>query len=135
MTSNDASPNAIDDYIAAFPPATQALLQQMRATIRAAAPDAQETISYKMPAFAQAGMLVYFAPRANYIGFYPTGSGIEAFKEELAPYWGTKGSAHFPFDQPLPTDLITRIVRFRVAENLARAAKPPKSPKSPKRST
>ena len=112
----------IDEYIARFPEAIQARLQQVRATIRAAAPDAQERISYGMPAFAQHGDLVYFSARKGYIGFYPTSSGIAAFQHELAGYPGSKGAVRFPLDQPLPLDLIARIVRFRVDEQVRRAA-------------
>jgi uncharacterized protein YdhG (YjbR/CyaY superfamily) len=113
--------STIDEYIATFPKDIQTLLQEVRATIKAAAPDAEEKISYQMPAFAQHGNLVYFAARKDYIGFYPTGSGIEAFKKELSGYKGTAGAAHFPIDQPLPLDLISRIVKYRVAENLKNA--------------
>jgi uncharacterized protein YdhG (YjbR/CyaY superfamily) len=113
--------HTIDEYIAGFPPDVQERLQTVRATIKAAAPDAEERISYQMPAFAQKGNLVYFAAQKNYIGFYPTSSGIAAFKDELSKYKSTAGAAHFSFDQPLPLDLITKIVRFRVAENLEKA--------------
>lgn len=113
---------SIDEYISNFPEAIQTTLQALRATIRAAAPDAEERISYQMPAFAQHGNLVYFAALKNHIGLYPTSSGIAAFEQELAGYEGTKGAVRLPIDQPLPMELITRIVRFRVAENLARAA-------------
>jgi uncharacterized protein YdhG (YjbR/CyaY superfamily) len=113
---------SIDEYIATFPADIQALLETVRATIKAAAPDAEERISYQMPAFAQNGNLVYFSALKDNIGLYPTSSGIEAFKDELAVYKGTKGAVRFPIDQPLPLDLISRIVRFRVAENLDRAA-------------
>lgn len=122
MKSNTEGSRAVDVYIATFPKETQERLEAMRATIRAAAPDAEEKISYQMPAFTLEGNLVYFAAQRAYIGFYPTSSGVEAFKQELSAYEGTKGSIHFPFDQPLPTELISRIVRFRVDENLARAA-------------
>jgi uncharacterized protein YdhG (YjbR/CyaY superfamily) len=111
----------IDEYIAACPEDVQAKLQTVRATIRAAAPDAEERISYAMPAFALKGNLVYFAALKNHIGFYPMPSGIEAFQQETAAYVSTKGALRFPLSQPLPLDLITKIVRFRVAENLARA--------------
>ncbi|HEX9037426.1 MAG TPA: DUF1801 domain-containing protein [Ktedonobacterales bacterium] len=114
--------STIDEYIAGCPAEIQATLQELRAIIRAAAPDAEEIISYGMPAFAQHGNLVYFAVNKHHIGFYPTSSGIAAFEQELSRYKGTKGSAHFPFDQPLPVDLITRIVRYRVAQNLERVA-------------
>ena len=118
---------SIDEYIATFPADIQAILETMRATIKAAAPEAEERISYQMPAFAQHGVLVYFAAAKHHIGFYPTGSGVAAFQEELAAYEGSKGAVRFPLDQSLPVDLITRIVQFRVAENLAKAAK--KAPK------
>ncbi len=111
-----------DEYIATFPEDIQAKLQALRATIRAAAPDATELISYNMPAFAQHGNLVYFAAAKKYIGLYPTSSATAAFQQELSQYEGSRGSVHFPFDQPLPMDLITRIVQFRVAENLEREA-------------
>jgi uncharacterized protein YdhG (YjbR/CyaY superfamily) len=113
---------SIDDYIAGCPEQVQAKLQQLRATIHAAAPDAEERISYAMPAFEEHGIVVYFAALKNHIGFYPTPSGIEAFQRELTPYVSTKGALRFPLDKPLPTDLITKIVQFRVTENLARAA-------------
>jgi uncharacterized protein YdhG (YjbR/CyaY superfamily) len=114
--------SSIDDYIATFPEATQTLLQTLRATIQAAAPDAQEKISYQMPTFALHGNLVHFAAYQKHIGFYPAPSGIEAFKHELAIYEGAKGSIKFPIDQPLPLELISKIVAFRVAENLQKAA-------------
>ena len=114
--------NSIDEYIATFPEDRQALLQAVRATIKAAAPDAVEVISYQMPAFAQHGNLVYFAGLKDHIGFYPTPSGIEAFQDELSEYRTTKGAVNFPVDQPLPLELISKVVRFRVAENLDKAA-------------
>jgi uncharacterized protein YdhG (YjbR/CyaY superfamily) len=118
-------PNArfrtIDEYIATFPENIQALLESVRATINAAAPDAEERISYQMPAFVLHGNLVYFAAWKNHIGFYPASSGIAAFQDELAIYQGAKGSLRFPIDQPLPLDLISRIVQFRVTENLNKA--------------
>lgn len=112
----------IDDYIAQFPADVQAILQELRATIQQAAPDAQEAFSYQMPTFKLNGNLVHFAAYKNHIGFYPTPTGIEAFKTELSVYEGAKGSVKFPIDQPLPLDLISRIVHFRVAENRAKAA-------------
>ena len=108
---------SIDEYIAAFPPAVQKLLQDMRATIRQAAPDAQEKISYQMPTFYLNGNLAHFAAFKHHIGFYPAPRGIEAFAQELAAYKGAKGSVQFPLDQPLPLDLVRRIVEFRAAEN------------------
>ncbi len=113
---------SVDAYIAAFPGDRQALLEAVRATIKAAAPDAEERISYNMPAFALHGNLVYFAALKNHIGVYPTASGIAAFKDELSVYESTKGAVRFPVNQPLPLDLIRKIVHFRVAENLTKAA-------------
>jgi uncharacterized protein YdhG (YjbR/CyaY superfamily) len=113
----------IDAYIAQFPEETQALLKQIRETIHAAAPDATEAISYQMPTFKLHGNLVHFAAYKNHIGFYPVPSGIEAFKDDLSVYKQGKGSVQFPLDEPLPLDLITRIVKFRAEENLAKAVK------------
>jgi uncharacterized protein YdhG (YjbR/CyaY superfamily) len=121
MQSDQSAPQTIDEYIAAFPDDVQQILQQIRQTIRAAAPDAQETISYQMPTFKLHGNLVHFAAFKKHIGFYPDPSGIVAFKDELAPYASSKGAVQFPLDRPMPYDLIRRIVTFRVAENLARA--------------
>lgn len=111
----------IDDYIAAFPKDTQTVLKKMRATIRKAAPKAEETINYQIPTFTLQGNLVHFAAFKNHIGFYPTPSGIEKFKEELSVYEGAKGSVKFPLDKPMPYALVTKIVKFRVKENLERA--------------
>ena len=112
----------IDEYIAAFPPDIQAILEQIRLTIHQAAPEAQEAISYQMPTFKLKGNLVHFAAFQNHIGFYPAPTGIEQFSDELSRYAGGKGSVRFPLDQPIPYDLIRRIVLFRVQENLDRAA-------------
>ncbi len=111
-------PQTIDEYIAGFPPEVQEKLQKVRETIRKAAPDAQERISYKMPAFTLNGNLVYFSAFKNHIGFYPIPSGIARFEKELAPYKKAKGSVQFPLDKPIPYGLITRIVKFRAKENL-----------------
>ena len=113
---------SIDEYIASFPEDIQAILQELRATIKAAAPDAQEKISYQMPTFTLKGNLVHFAAHKDHIGFYPTPSGIEAFQQELAAYKYSKGAVQFPLGEPLPLDLIRRIVAFRVDENLKKAA-------------
>jgi uncharacterized protein YdhG (YjbR/CyaY superfamily) len=113
---------SIDEYIATFPEDIQVLLEAVRATIKASAPGAEERISYQMPAFALNGNLVYFAALKNHIGFYPTSSGIEAFKDELSMYENSKGSVKFPISQPLPKELISKIVQFRVTENLNKAA-------------
>lgn len=122
MKNNQAKPNTIDDYIATFPEDTQAILQEIRATIRAAAPDAEEAISYQMPTFKLKGNLVHFAAYKNHIGFYPAPSGITAFQQELSAYKSAKGSVQFPLDRPMPLELIGKIVTFRAVENRAKAA-------------
>jgi len=114
--------SSIDDYIAGFPPETRKTLEELRALIRASAPDATETISYAIPTFDLNGHLVHFAGYKQHIGFYPTGRGVEAFKEELKPYKSGKGSVQFPLGQPLPTGLIRRIVEYRVAENIGKVS-------------
>ena len=111
-------PTTIDEYIAQCPEDVRPVLGRIREVIREAAPEAAEKISYQMPAFYQRGNLVWFGAHKHHIGFYPTPAGIEAFREELAPYKQSKGAVQFPLDQPMPYDLIGRIVRFRVAENL-----------------
>ena len=121
MDSKKAGFNSIDEYIATFPEPIQKILQEVRATIKAAAPDATEKISYQMPTFDLKGNLVHFGAYKNHIGFYPTPSGTEAFKAELAQYEAGKGSIRFPLDEPMPLDLITRVVHLRVAENLQKA--------------
>ena len=118
MTSERTKFEAIDSYIASFPEETRKLLQQVRITISNVAPEAKETISYGMPTFTLKGNLVHFAAFKNHIGFYPTPSGIEAFKKELSVYEGAKGSVQFPLAKPIPFDLISKIVEFRVNENL-----------------
>jgi uncharacterized protein YdhG (YjbR/CyaY superfamily) len=110
----------VDDYISSFPETIQKKLTEMRKIIRAAAPDAEETISYQMPAFRLKGIVVYFGGFKDHLSFFPTGSGIEAFQKELGPYITGKGTARFALDQPLPFDLITKIVKYRVSENLKR---------------
>jgi uncharacterized protein YdhG (YjbR/CyaY superfamily) len=115
--------NTIDEYINTFPEDVRIILNEVRQTIREAAPQAQETINYQMPTFTLNGNLVHFAAFKNHLGFYPTPSGIEAFKKELAPYKGAKGSVQFPIDQPMPLSLIRRIVEYRVKENLERTLK------------
>ena len=108
----------IDEYIKTFPADIQSILKKIRQTIQEAAPDAVEVISYQMPAFKLNGILVYFAAHKNHIGFYPTSSGIKAFKVELEPYKSSKGAVQFPLDKPIPLDLVKRIVVFRVKEKL-----------------
>ncbi len=110
--------NTINDYIAACPAEIREVMTELRNTIRKAAPLAVEKISYQMPAFAQNGVLVYFAAQKEHIGFYPTSSGIMAFKEELSDYYTSKGVVRFPYGKPLPLKLISQIVRFRVIEDL-----------------
>lgn len=112
---------SIDEYIASFPEDVQAILQTIRTTIKAAAPDATEKISYQMPTFFLKGNLVHFAAFKNHIGFYPAPRGIEAFSDELAKYKGAKGSVQFPITEPMPLDLIRRIVEYRVMDNLQKA--------------
>ena len=121
MKSEKAGFTSIDEYIATFPKETQRILKEMRATIKAAAPDAEEKISYQMPTFFLKGNLVHFAAFKSHIGFYPTPSGVEAFKDELSVYEGAKGSVQFAIEKPMPLKLITKIVKFRVAENLKNA--------------
>ena len=114
--------NDIDRYIAGYHKETQNLLKHLRATIRKAAPQADEVISYGMPAFKFNGMLVWFAAHTKHIGFYPRVTAIQAFKKELSMYKGAKGSVQFPLDKPLPVRLITKIVKFRMKENLQKAS-------------
>ena len=122
MRTNPTAPKNIDEYISAFPNDVQAILRKIRSTIRKAAPDAEETISYQIPTFDLKGNLVHFAAFKTHIGFYPTPTGIEKFKDELSVYEGAKGSVRFPLDKPIPFDLIGRIVKFRVKENSKRVA-------------
>ena len=116
MKSNSTF-KTVDEYIQLHPEATQKLLQQIRQTIKKAATGAEELISYNMPAYKLLGPLVYFAAYKNHIGFYPTNSGVTAFKKEIKEYKNSKGAIQFPLDEPLPLKLITQIVKFRVAEN------------------
>jgi uncharacterized protein YdhG (YjbR/CyaY superfamily) len=111
----------VDEYLSAVPANTKGILEKLRKTIKQVAPQAEELISYNMPAFKLNGMLVYYAAYKDHIGFYPTPSGIEAFKKELSDYEGAKGSIKFPIDRPIPFDLISKIVKFRVRENLEKA--------------
>jgi uncharacterized protein YdhG (YjbR/CyaY superfamily) len=113
----------IDEYIGMFPEDVQRILNELRQTIRVAAPAAQETINYQIPTFTLNGNLVHFAAFENHIGFYPTPSGMEAFKKELSGYKGAKGSVQFPIHEPLPLPLIRRIVEYRVKENMERKPK------------
>ena len=121
MQTDQAAPKTIDEYVAGFPQDVQEILEKIRVTIRKAAPGAQEAIKYQMPTFTLKGNLVHFGAFKKHIGFYPVPTGIEKFKDELSVYEGGKGSVQFPLDQPIPYDLIGRIVEFRVKENLERA--------------
>jgi uncharacterized protein YdhG (YjbR/CyaY superfamily) len=121
MQSIPTGPTTIDEYIAGYPPDIREILEKIRMTIKEAAPDAQEKISYQMPTFYLSGNLVHFAVHQKHVGFYPTPSGIEEFKNELSVYKGAKGSVQFPLDKPIPYELISKIVRFRVKENLEKA--------------
>jgi uncharacterized protein YdhG (YjbR/CyaY superfamily) len=122
MAAGRATPKTIDEYIAGFSPEVQAILERIRVTIGTAAPDAQETISYQIPTFKLNGVLVHFAAFKNHIGLYPPVHGDGRLEKAIAPYAGEKGNLRFPFDQPIPYDLIERIVKLRVKQNLAKAA-------------
>jgi uncharacterized protein YdhG (YjbR/CyaY superfamily) len=113
--------HSIDEYIALYPPDVQKKLQEMRAVIQSCAPEATEKISYQMPTFYLNGNLVYFAAFKDHISLFPTPSGTEAFKKEIASYFHAKGTIQFPLDRPMPMDLVRKIVKFRVAENLKKA--------------
>jgi uncharacterized protein YdhG (YjbR/CyaY superfamily) len=122
MKSGQAALKNIDEYIAGFPPEVQEKLETIRATIRKAAPKAEEAISYMIPTFRLHGNLVHFAAYKNHIGFYPGAGGIAAFQEELAGYETSKGTVQFPLDKRLPLTLITKIVKFRMQQNLDKVA-------------
>lgn len=133
-TSMKNVPANIDAYIASFPQDIQKILQQVRATVRKAAPKAEEAIRYAMPAFLQDGHLVLFAAFKNHIGFFPAPTGVASFKTALAPYKTGKGSVQFPLDQPMPVGLITNIVKYRIRKN-AEAAGAKVARKATKRAT
>jgi len=124
-------PKNVEQYIAGYPPVIRKMLSQMRATIRKAAPAATEVISYGMPAYKSDGMLLYFASHTSHLGFYPFTSAIKAFQKELAAYETSRGTVRFPFGKPLPSTLITKMVKFRMKENLEKA----KLKKKPKKKT
>ncbi len=121
MKTEQTAPRNIDEYIGGFPNGIREILEKIRITIRKAAPHAEEAISYRMPTFTLKGNLVHFAAFKEHIGFYPTPSGVEQFKQELSVYEGAKGSVRFPLDKPVPFGLISKIVKFRVEENLKKA--------------
>src|SRR5574341_169934 len=119
MKSNKVRFKSIDEYVATFPKDVQKILEELRGTIKAAAPDAEETISYQIPTFTLNGKyLIYFAGWKNHISIYPIPSGSEAFNKEVSKYVEGKGTLKFPLDKPMPLKLITKIVKYRVAENL-----------------
>jgi uncharacterized protein YdhG (YjbR/CyaY superfamily) len=117
MNQSANTPQTIDEYISLFPKSVQEILQAIRMTIQKVALDATEKMSYQMPTFYYFGNLVHFAAYQKHIGFYPTPSGIAMFDDELSSYQTSKGGVRFPIDEPIPYDLIERIVRFRVLEN------------------
>jgi uncharacterized protein YdhG (YjbR/CyaY superfamily) len=117
----DTTIKSVDKYVQGFPKQTKALLIQLRNTIRAVAPQAEEVISYGMPGYKWNGILVYFAGYKRHIGFYPGSSGITSFKKEMAAFKVSKGTVQFPLDKPLPLALIKKMIKFRLSENLMRA--------------
>ena len=121
MTAN--KPTTIDEYIAGFPEDIQAKLEQVRDTVKQAAPEAEEAIKYAMPTYVLNGNLVHFAAFKTHMGFYPAPMGLEAFKEDLAGYKGSKGAVHFPLNKPMPLELITKIVKYRVGQNMSKIPK------------
>ncbi|MCY2967943.1 MAG: DUF1801 domain-containing protein [Planctomycetota bacterium] len=122
MMANSRKPCDIDEYIALFPDDVKAVLEEVRGVIRRAAPDATEVISYQMPAFRQHGILVYFAAWKKHIGFYPPISGDKSLEKAAARYAGPKGNLQFPLDEPMPVDLIERIIKLRVKQDAAMGA-------------
>ncbi len=134
MSMNTKIAPDIDTYIASFPPAVQKQLNLMRATIKKVAPAATETIKYAIPTFVLNGNLVHFAAYTNHIGFYPAPVGIEAFEDELSVYKQGKGSVQFPIDEPLPLDLVKKIVEYRVKQQELQTKKSPSAPGAKRRS-
>ena len=120
MTESERVYRTIDEYISTFPKSIQSILQELRKVIRESAPIAEEAIRYQMPTFRFTGNLVHFAAFINHSGFYPTPSGIDAFKEELSFYKTSKGAVQFPLNKPIPFDLVKKIVEYRVKENLSK---------------
>jgi uncharacterized protein YdhG (YjbR/CyaY superfamily) len=121
MKKHRLPPRNIDEYIASFSPEVQSILERIRLTIKEAAPEAEEKISYQMPTFALMGNLIHFAAFRKHIGLYPPVNGDEKLKAQISPYKGEKGNLRFPLDEPIPYTLLSRIVKFRVKEQLARA--------------
>jgi len=129
MNTQSPLPETIDEYIAGFSPEIRRILNTVRATIRKSAPGAEEAIKYRLPTFVLRGNLVHFGAFKNHIGFYATPSGNAEFRRQLSAYKGAKGSVQFPLDKPMPLELISKMVKFRVKENLARAAEKSKKRK------
>lgn len=122
MKAKRVAPKSVDDYIAGFPAEVQEILKKVRSTIKKVAPQAEESISYQIPTFKINGKyLIYFAGFKNHISVYPAPRGAQEFKEELSRYAGGKGTVQFPLDKSIPYGLITRIVKFKLKENLAKA--------------
>jgi uncharacterized protein YdhG (YjbR/CyaY superfamily) len=119
--TDEITPKTIDDYIDGFPPEVRVILEKLRATIRKAAPGAEEAIKYRLPTFVLSGNLVHFGAFKKHIGFYATPTGNKQFREELSAYQGAKGSVQFPLDKPIPYGLVSKMVKFRVKENLERS--------------
>ena len=117
------APESIDEYIGTFPKDIRSKLESIRRAVKEEAPDAKEVISYGMPAFKLNRVLVYFAAQRKHIGFYPTASGISAFEEELSQFKHSKGAVQFPIDEPVPLELVRKVVRFRVKEDMAKTKK------------
>ncbi len=120
METNEKAPESIDDYIGDFPADVQRILRKLRSAIKKAAPQAKETISYRIPTFTLRGYLVHFAAFKDHVSLFPTSSPMKAFKRALSPYKASRGTIQFALDRPLPLTLVGRIVKFRVKENLAR---------------
>jgi uncharacterized protein YdhG (YjbR/CyaY superfamily) len=123
VRSPKKAPRSIDEYIGTFSKDIQSKLEIIRKAVKEEAPDAEEVISYGMPAFKLNKVLVYFAAQKKHIGFYPTASGIRAFEEELSQFKHSKGAVQFPIDEPVPIDLVKKMVKFRVKEDMAKAKK------------
>jgi uncharacterized protein YdhG (YjbR/CyaY superfamily) len=123
MTTPSDKPVTVDEYIAGFAPEVRAILEKVRATVTAAAPEAKEVISYRMPALKQKGILVFYAAFKGHIGFYPPIAGDAALEQEAAVYAGEKGNLRFPYDRPIPYKLIGKLTKLRAAQDKAKAAK------------
>jgi uncharacterized protein YdhG (YjbR/CyaY superfamily) len=121
MKTDPTTPKSIDDYIAGFPPQVRVILDRLRATIRRTAPGEEEAIKYRLPTFVLSGNLVHFGAFKKHIGFYATRTGNKQFREELSVYEGANGSVKFPLNKPIPYSLVSKMVKFRVKENLERA--------------